>query len=155
MIDIPRRGFIGGLIGIIAAPAIVRIQNIMPVKALPVELSGPYFEMKFADGFSKRLPFQIAPRLNADGDMVLMPAHEVSWDVDASRSMVSAAMVVPNFAGFEADLRKPIDLHKPINCDHAETLAKGDRITFAPHATWIIRDHGDWKIPSDWTTTDA
>ena len=32
-----RRGFLGGLIGIIAAPAIVRAASLMPVKAMPDE----------------------------------------------------------------------------------------------------------------------
>lgn len=34
---ISRRGFISGLSSIVAAPAIVRIANIMPVKAMPDE----------------------------------------------------------------------------------------------------------------------
>lgn len=33
-IEIPRRAFIGGLLGIIAAPAIVKATNLMPVKSM-------------------------------------------------------------------------------------------------------------------------
>src|SRR5215472_6535189 len=35
---INRRGFLSGLVGVLAAPAIVRVASIMPVKALPPEL---------------------------------------------------------------------------------------------------------------------
>jgi hypothetical protein len=35
-----RRGFIGGLIGLIAAPALVRASNIMPVRSIPIEAFG-------------------------------------------------------------------------------------------------------------------
>jgi hypothetical protein len=45
-----RRGFIAGLISLVAAPAIVRVQSIMPVKAVAVELPpspplGPHHEL--------------------------------------------------------------------------------------------------------------
>lgn len=33
-----RRGFLGGFAGVIAAPAIVRVSSIMPVRALPPKL---------------------------------------------------------------------------------------------------------------------
>jgi len=33
-----RRGFITGLVSLVAAPAIVRVASIMPVKAMPAEL---------------------------------------------------------------------------------------------------------------------
>jgi hypothetical protein len=33
-----RRGFIGGLIGLVAAPMIVRAASLMPVKAIPNDL---------------------------------------------------------------------------------------------------------------------
>lgn len=33
-LELSRRGFVGGLIGIIAAPAIVKYANLMPVKAI-------------------------------------------------------------------------------------------------------------------------
>lgn len=34
MVDLSRRGFIGGLIGIMAAPSIVRAASLMPVKVM-------------------------------------------------------------------------------------------------------------------------
>lgn len=37
MADLSRRGFIGGLIGIVAAPAIVRASALMPVKVIAPE----------------------------------------------------------------------------------------------------------------------
>lgn len=42
-----RRGFIGGLLGLIAAPAIVRIESIMPVHSLqPTLLSTMLFDLR-------------------------------------------------------------------------------------------------------------
>jgi hypothetical protein len=38
---LPRRGFLRSLIGLIAAPAIVRIENLMPVKRFPAFLYKP------------------------------------------------------------------------------------------------------------------
>lgn len=39
MIVSSRRGFLTGLISFVAAPAIVRASSLMPVKALPLELT--------------------------------------------------------------------------------------------------------------------
>lgn len=37
---IGRRGFIGGLVGFFAAPAIVRVEALMPVRAVPALIPG-------------------------------------------------------------------------------------------------------------------
>ena len=44
-----RRHFLRGLGAIIAAPAIVRVQNIMPVKALSQEFLGAAYEMEWLE----------------------------------------------------------------------------------------------------------
>jgi hypothetical protein len=41
MLEIPRRRFLAGLIGLIAAPAIVRVTSLMPIKAAPPVLVLP------------------------------------------------------------------------------------------------------------------
>jgi hypothetical protein len=41
MFEIPRRRFLAGLIGLIAAPAIVKITSLMPVKAAPLVVEAP------------------------------------------------------------------------------------------------------------------
>jgi hypothetical protein len=40
-VALPRRAFLTGLIGLVAAPAIVRIENLMPVKRFPAFLYQP------------------------------------------------------------------------------------------------------------------
>jgi hypothetical protein len=50
---IARRGFLLGLVSLIAAPAIVRIENIMPVRAL--KFTGPWLDVIGADGKTERL----------------------------------------------------------------------------------------------------
>ena len=40
-VTLPRRAFLTGLIGLVAAPAIVRIENLMPVKRFPAFLYKP------------------------------------------------------------------------------------------------------------------
>lgn len=41
MLEIPRRRFLAGLIGLIAAPAIVRVTSLMPVRAAPLVIETP------------------------------------------------------------------------------------------------------------------
>lgn len=38
--QLSRRGFIGGLLAVVSAPAIVRVESIMPVRFLPASLPG-------------------------------------------------------------------------------------------------------------------
>ena len=38
MIELPRRRFLSGLIGLIASPAIVRVSSLMPVNSIPLGL---------------------------------------------------------------------------------------------------------------------
>jgi hypothetical protein len=40
-VTLPRRAFLTGLIGLVAAPAIIRIENLMPVKRFPAFLYKP------------------------------------------------------------------------------------------------------------------
>ena len=44
-IEIPRRKFLLGLIGLIAAPAVVRAASLMPVKALPLPTPNTAYEV--------------------------------------------------------------------------------------------------------------
>lgn len=61
---IPRRGFLLGLVSLIAAPAIVRIENIMPVRAIVPSVwtaqdlpfyQGPLLDAIMPDGRIERL----------------------------------------------------------------------------------------------------
>lgn len=49
MIEQSRRGFITGLVSLIAAPAIVRVGSIMPVKAIPTNMTATEIVNRQAD----------------------------------------------------------------------------------------------------------
>jgi hypothetical protein len=51
MIVLPRRKFLTGLLGLVAAPAVIRVADLMPVKALPAMMTSDFvpvnlYEMK-------------------------------------------------------------------------------------------------------------
>jgi hypothetical protein len=50
MIILPRRRFMFGLVAALAAPAIVRFESIMPVRAIVQPFSGPVLEVIGTDG---------------------------------------------------------------------------------------------------------
>lgn len=84
MLDFSRRGFIGGLIGVVAAPAIVRYANIMPVKVMRDDVGAFYFELEFNDGRVVKLPYVPVWDVNGGYDFTLRARDEVTWPVDRS-----------------------------------------------------------------------
>lgn len=67
-IELPRRKFLAGLAGIIAAPAIVRAASIMPVRS--------YDEMEFS-GFFSRIPVDQLPDISLYQQLVVITRRAI------------------------------------------------------------------------------
>lgn len=69
---IERRGFIRGALSLIAAPAIVRVTSIMPVKAMPLGLGWDRLgDILFVGTLSASTIYEIYMRSNANGDPIM------------------------------------------------------------------------------------
>ncbi len=78
-INLSRRGLIGGLVGIIAAPAIVRIDSLMPVRRIPLFLRDT---LLWGDKLTwKRVPLPFSP-LTEGGPLPPTFAMEVKEYID-------------------------------------------------------------------------
>jgi len=57
---LPRRKFLAGLVGLIAAPAIVRAASLMPVKAINPGITIHTINVAYDDGYSTPLTWSFA-----------------------------------------------------------------------------------------------
>ena len=91
-VTLSRRGLIGGLIGIIAAPAIVRAASLMPVKAFSYRTTGAYDDYLERQGVRlalERLHFYESIGSAAVEDFVPLLHSSVYKEIIARRNPIS------------------------------------------------------------------